>query len=142
MLESGLGHDAAAIAALLIVLAVNELAVIAATVPEVAAQHALALRLIALIAAATFAVEYALRLWSAVELPFLSERRGRLARLAYARRPLALIDLAAVISAIAGLVFPEPNRDRRLRPPARCVQPNIGFAILAPCMESRGRPWP
>jgi voltage-gated potassium channel len=118
MLESGLGHDAAAIAAnvaLLTVLAVNELAVIAGTVPEVAAQHALALSLIALVAAATFAVEYALRLWSAVELPFLSERRDWFARLAYARRPMAVIDLAAVISAIAGLLFPEIAAIQALR---------------------------
>jgi voltage-gated potassium channel len=113
MLESGLGHDSAAIAAnlaLLAVLVVNELAVIAGTVPEVVAEYALALRFIALAAATTFAVEYALRLWSAVEMPFLSdlsERRGWLARLAYARRPMALIDLAAVISAVAGLLFPQ-----------------------------------
>ncbi|HZV22007.1 MAG TPA: cyclic nucleotide-gated ion channel [Hyphomicrobiales bacterium] len=118
ILESGIGHDPVAVSVNLLflgILTVNELAAIVATVPRLVAEYSSVLHIIAAAAAVTFAIEYSLRLWSAVELPYLSRRRAWQARLAYALRPMALIDLAAAISAILGFLFPEVPAIQALR---------------------------
>jgi voltage-gated potassium channel len=110
ILESGLGHDRLAVGAnlfLLGMIAANVLAVVAGTVPQMANRYEPALRAIAAAGAFTFAIEYALRLWAAVELPYLSKRKGWSARLAYAERLMALIDLGSALSALLGLLFPQ-----------------------------------
>ncbi len=118
ILESGLGHDTFAIAAnvgLLLVIVLDVLGIIAATVPSFEADHRAALRVMAAVAGVAFASEYVLRLWAALELPFLSRMRPAAARRAYAMRPMAVIDLAAALTAIAALALPETSALHVLR---------------------------
>lgn len=77
-------------------IALNVVAVVVETVPELEGAagwfHAFEL-----FSVAVFSVEYALRVWSAVESPrYEGAVRGRLR---FARTPLALVDLAAVLPA-------------------------------------------
>lgn len=46
---------------------------------------------------AVFTIEYGLRLWSAVEIPFLKRQVPWRARLTYARRPFMVFDLLAIL---------------------------------------------
>jgi voltage-gated potassium channel len=48
-----------------------------------------------LFSVAVFAIEYALRVWSAVEIPMLSHLLPWRARLRFAKRPIMIIDLLA-----------------------------------------------
>lgn len=52
-----------------------------------------------------FTIEYALRIWTAVEVPFLARHTPLAARLAFARRPQLLVDLAAILPFYLGYFF-------------------------------------
>lgn len=66
------------------------------TVPEYAAAYAPAFRAFEAFSVAVFTVEYALRLWTAVEVPFLARMKPWRARLSYATRAYLVIDLLAI----------------------------------------------
>jgi voltage-gated potassium channel len=71
------------------------LAVLAGTVPAVAARYGAALQAFEAFSVAVFSVEYLARLWAAPADPrYAGAVRGRLR---YARTPMALVDLAAVL---------------------------------------------
>jgi voltage-gated potassium channel len=53
-----------------------------------------------------FTVEYALRIWSAVEIPMLSRLKRWQARLRYAMRPMMIIDLLAFLPWYLHWVYP------------------------------------
>lgn len=63
---------------------------------------------------ALFTIEYALRLWTAVEVPFLSRMQPWRARLSFAGRPLMLIDLLAILPFYLSLIIPIDLRALRI----------------------------
>lgn len=108
VLESGLGHTPRAVivnVALIAVIVGNVIAVIVGTVPALDKEWGWLLRIMAVVAAVVFCVEYGLRVWSMVELPFLADMGSRRARRAFVVRPMPIIDLIAAGTAVAGLVF-------------------------------------
>jgi voltage-gated potassium channel len=75
----------------------NVIAFILETVPAYEAAFAPAFHMFNIFSVAVFTVEYALRLWTAVEVPFLRKHPPWLARLKLARTPPLVIDLMAFL---------------------------------------------
>lgn len=119
VLESGIGHDRLASGVnlgLVVLILANVIAFALETVPAVDAEYGPALRAFDHFCVAVFTIEYACRLWSCVELPFLSGKSRWQARLVYARRPMQLIDLMAVAPAYVAALLPfDPTAIRMLR---------------------------
>lgn len=99
ILEAGQGDDRVSrifdsfIVALILL---NIAAFIAETVPSLAAAYGPEFRAFELFSVATFTIEYLLRIWTAVEVPFLSRLPHWKARLRFARRGSQVIDLLAI----------------------------------------------
>jgi voltage-gated potassium channel len=72
-------------------------AFIAETVPRLEAAYGPWFHAFEIISVAIFTVEYVLRLWSGVEMPYLARLAPWRARLKLARRPMLIIDLAAIL---------------------------------------------
>lgn len=70
---------------------------IAETVPAIRAQWGPLLYDFEILSVAIFSVEYALRLWTAVEVPYLSKMPPWKARVVFATTPALLIDLFAIL---------------------------------------------
>lgn len=75
----------------------NVASIIAETLPHIHAEYGRVLHAFEIFVVMVFTIEYALRLWTAVELPFLSRQQPWRARLAYARSPALIIDLLAIL---------------------------------------------
>lgn len=75
----------------------NIAAFVAETVPGIAARYGRELLAFEVFSVVVFTIEYAIRLWVAVEVPFLSRLPPWRARLTMASRPALLIDLAAIL---------------------------------------------
>jgi voltage-gated potassium channel len=75
-------------------------------VPQFAARFGTAIWCFELLSVAVFSLEYGLRLWSCVELPFLAGLPSWRARLKYALRPLQIVDLLAILPAVASIFLP------------------------------------
>ena len=75
----------------------NIAAFAAETVPSLQAAHGRWFDAFELFSVAVFTLEYAARLWTAVEVPFLKRHRPLKARLLWARRPDLVIDLLAIL---------------------------------------------
>lgn len=73
----------------------NALAFAAETVDELASRYGIWFRAFNLFSVVMFTIEYALRVWSAVEIPMLSRMPPWRARLFFATRPIMIIDLLA-----------------------------------------------
>ncbi|MEO1248623.1 MAG: cyclic nucleotide-gated ion channel [Pseudomonadota bacterium] len=82
--------------ALAVLIVISVTAAILETVPEFGARHASLFFAIEAATVAVFTVEYVLRLWSCVEGNEPGKRRPIRDRLAYAVRPLPLVDLMAI----------------------------------------------
>ncbi len=82
---------------IILLILLNAAAFIAETVPSIGRRYGEALHLFNLISVAIFSVEYALRLWTAVESPFMNRLSPGTARLRAAIQPALLIDLAAIL---------------------------------------------
>ncbi len=80
---------------------INVGVVVLDTVEEVAARHGRLFRLIEIASVAVFAIEYVLRLWVAPEHALYRGMAPARARLLYARRPLSIVDLMAIVPAMA-----------------------------------------
>ncbi|QCI62897.1 cyclic nucleotide-gated ion channel [Phreatobacter stygius] len=76
---------------------VNVLAAVLESVPALAAAHATLFKAIEIVSVAVFTVEYAARLWSAVEHAPLAGQSGLRARLGIAASPAMIIDLVAIL---------------------------------------------
>ena len=74
----------------------NIAAFVAETVPDIARQHHAAFHAFEIFSVAVFTIEYGLRLWTAVEVPFLSRLSPWAARLRFAGRPSSIIDFLAI----------------------------------------------
>jgi voltage-gated potassium channel len=81
----------------------NIAAFIAETVPSLAAAYQPFFDAFELLSVAIFSVEYGLRLWTAVEVPFLKRLPPWKARLKLALRPALLIDLLAILPFFLGM---------------------------------------
>lgn len=82
--------------ALAVLIVISVTAAILETVPELGARHAGLFFIVEAATVAVFTVEYVLRLWSCVEGNEPDKRRPIRDRLAYAVRPLPLIDFFAI----------------------------------------------
>ena len=100
VIEIGHGEDRASRifdTAIVLLIILNVVAIIAETVPNIHAQYGPWLYDFELFTVAVFTVEYVLRLWTAVELPFLSRLKPWRARLSLAQSPALIIDLMAIL---------------------------------------------
>ncbi len=77
-------------------LLLNIAAFVAETVPDIAEQHRGAFHAFEIFSVAVFTAEYVLRIWTAVEVPFLSRLNPWTARLRFALRPALVIDFLAI----------------------------------------------
>jgi voltage-gated potassium channel len=82
---------------IIVLIFLNAIAFAAETVPELAQRYGVAFGAFNTFSVAVFTVEYALRLWSAVDIPMLSRLPHWRARLKFALRPIMLIDLFAFL---------------------------------------------
>ncbi len=80
-------------------------AFVAETVPNLSAAHGPYFKAFEIFSVACFSIEYGLRLWTAVEVPFLKRLAPWKARLKLALRPALLIDLAAILPFFLGMLF-------------------------------------
>ena len=100
ILEVGQGEDRTSkiVDSLLVVLILSNIAVFCAeTVPRLERAYGHYFFAFEVISILIFTVEYAARLWVAVEVPFLSRMPAWRARLRFARRPAQVIDLVAIL---------------------------------------------
>lgn len=72
-------------------------AIIFETVPEIRAQYHRWLYGLEIFTVIVFTIEYLLRLWTAVEVPYLARMQPWKARLSFAKSPALLIDLMAIL---------------------------------------------
>ena len=84
----------------------NAIAFAAETVGSLSAKYDDAFRAFNVFSVLVFTVEYALRIWSAVDIPMLSRMKPWRARLRFAARPLMLIDLLAFAPWYLHWIFP------------------------------------
>lgn len=82
---------------LVVLILLNVLAFAAETVPSLAAEYGAAFYAFNIASVAIFTIEYVLRIWSAIEIPFLKSLSPGAARFRYALRPYPLIDLLAIL---------------------------------------------
>ena len=82
---------------IIVLIFLNAIAFAADTVPELARRYRWEFAAFNAFSVIVFTVEYALRIWSAVEIPMLSRLPRWQARLRYAMRPMMIIDLLAFL---------------------------------------------
>ncbi len=100
VLEVGQGEDRTSklVDSFLVFLILSNIAVFCAeTVPRLEREYGHAFFVFEVISIVIFTIEYAARLWVAVEVPFLSRMPAWRARLRFARRPAQVIDLVAIL---------------------------------------------
>jgi voltage-gated potassium channel len=90
----------------------NILAVVLESVPSIQAAYAREFEIFDVISVALFTLEYAARLWGAIEIPAVRQRGALLGRLTFASRPSMVIDFLAF--APSYLVFLFPGVDTRV----------------------------
>ena len=84
----------------------NVIAFAAETVSSVHARWGAELYLFELFSVAIFTLEYFVRIWAGVEVPFLQRMPPWKARLKYASRPFLIIDLLAILPFYLSFLFP------------------------------------
>lgn len=100
VLEAGRGDDRLSRAAdvlIVTLILLNIAAFVAETVPSLEKRYGSLFQVFEVISVAFFTVEYLLRLWSAVEVPFLARLSPARARLKFAARGSQVIDLLAIL---------------------------------------------
>ncbi len=113
VLEQGVIGDPVSILVdrlLVVLILVNLVAVALESMPELGARYRLAFELIEYFSLFVFTVEYALRMWSAVEHGLVRHMSPWRARLKYALSPAGLIDLAAILPFWFAMVLPADFR--------------------------------
>ena len=117
ILEIGRGEDRLSILfdnAIILLIVLNVVAFTLETVPEIQSQYGDLLFAFEVFSVAVFTVEYAFRLWSAVEVPFLQRCTPLEARLRFARRPFMIIDLLSILPFYLSLLLPIDLRILRM----------------------------
>lgn len=100
ILEAGHGDDRASKifdAVIITLIILNVTAFIAETVPSIAAAFGPQLHAFELVSVIVFTIEYVLRIWASVEVPFLKRLSPWRARLKFAGRGSQVIDLLAIL---------------------------------------------
>ena len=100
VLEVGRGEDRVSLwidRFLVALILLNVLAFAAETVPDLAERYGAAFEAFNIFSVIVFTIEYALRIWSAVEIPFLKRLTPTAARIRFALRPYPMIDLLAIL---------------------------------------------
>ena len=108
ILELGRGEDRLSIIvenALILLIILNVVAFTLETVPAIDAAYGDLLFVFEVFSVAVFTIEYGLRLWSAVEVPFLQRCTPFEARVRFARRPFMIIDLLAILPFYLSLIL-------------------------------------
>lgn len=90
---------------LVILILLNAAALVAESVPHLHEKYGWHFHLFEIVSVAIFTLEYATRLWTAVEMPHLRRLPAWQARWRLARTPALLIDLAAILPFYLGHVF-------------------------------------
>jgi voltage-gated potassium channel len=101
-------------AGLIALIAANVAAVIIESEPWLAATYRSWLHALEVISILTFTLEYALRVWSAVESDHARYRRPIIGRLRYALTPLALVDLIVILPFYLAALMPVDLRFMRV----------------------------
>ena len=83
--------------ALVTLIILNVIAFMADTVPSLHAAYGRWFDIFEVFSVTLFTIEYALRLWTAAEVPFLRRMPTWQARLKWARRPYMIVDLLAIL---------------------------------------------
>jgi voltage-gated potassium channel len=107
VIELGHGEDRSSRifdAFLVVLIIANILAFCAETVADINDRWGAWLTAFEIASVGAFTVEYLARLWVAVEMPFLKRLPPWRARLRYARRPLMVIDLLAILPHYLGVI--------------------------------------
>ncbi len=99
---------------LVVLIGTNVLAVIVESMPSLPAKQREALEIFDIISVAVFTAEYLLRIWSCVECQPPGERRPWRIRIARARTPMAMVDLAAILPFYLSVIFPVDLRFLRV----------------------------
>lgn len=108
IVELGRGEDRASTlfdSLIVTLILLNIAAFIAETVPEIEARYSSAFAAFEVFSVVIFTIEYATRLWVAVEVPFLARRPPWQARLIAATRPQMIIDLLAILPFYLGALL-------------------------------------
>ena len=120
---------------LIFLILTNVIAFAAGTIPELGDRYGEAFRLFNLFSVIVFTIEYALRIWSAVESPVLRGLPPWRARFGFAMRPMQLIDLAAIAPFYLSLFFTIDLRILRVLRLFRFLK----LARYSPALVSIGR---
>ena len=91
---------------LIILITLNLFAFVIETVPSIKAEWGWHLEWFNVISVIIFTIEYAARIWSSVEVPFLKRLPATEARLKFAMRPYLIIDLLAILPFYLSLIIP------------------------------------
>lgn len=120
---------------LIFLILTNVVAFAVGTIPAFGERYGEALRWFNVISVIIFTIEYALRIWSAVESPVLRALPPWRARLGFAARPMQLIDLAAIAPFYLSLFFAIDLRILRVLRLFRFLK----LARYSPALVSIGR---
>ena len=113
----------------------NAAAFAAETVDDIAIRYGRALDAFNAASVFVFTIEYALRIWSSVEIPMLSRLPKWRARLRFAARPMMIIDLLAVLPWYLYLIFPVDLRLLRVFRIFRLLK----LVRYSPALQTLGR---
>ena len=91
---------------LIVLILLNVLAFTAETVSDLQAKWQREFYLFELFSVAIFTLEYIVRIWAAVEVPFLQRMPAWKARMKFASRPFLIIDLFAILPFYLSFLFP------------------------------------
>jgi len=91
---------------LIMLIVINLISVALASMPEYEARYATAFALIEYFSLVVFTIEYALRLWSAVEHGPHQHLPARQSRLKYVLSPAGIVDLVAVLPFWFAMILP------------------------------------
>ncbi len=117
ILETGRGESTLATVVeygLVLLIFINVVAFVLDSVPSIRHECAALFHFINWASVGIFTVEYALRIWSCVEVPFLRRLSPMRARIKYAMHPYLLIDLLAILPFYLSFLFSADLRVLRI----------------------------
>jgi voltage-gated potassium channel len=133
----GVAHPAAhAVTGFIVVLIVlNAIAFAAETVDDLAERYQVYFQAFNVFSVIVFSIEYALRVWSCVEIPMLSRMTPWRARLKFATRPMMIIDLLAFAPWYVHWIYPIDLRVLRVFRLFRLLK----LVRYSPALQTLGR---
>ena len=120
---------------IIVLIILNAVAFAIDTIPELEARYAAEFEAFNVFSVIVFTVEYALRVWSAVDIPMLSRLPHWRARLRFALRPIMIIDLLAFLPWYLHWVYPMDLRVLRVFRLFRLLK----LVRYSPALQTLGR---